>query len=138
MQIVINLQFDSSTAMYNFTGFAQALNNYPPLSYPASALFIVNNVIFIQNVYGIVAFDAASTAAINVDAPISAGTMLSVIYKDSRWFMLQDSALLELKWVNTTGFYLTAAIAAFSSKIYSFVSGGLFDLVYVSGEALVY
>lgn len=142
MKVVINLQFNSLTSMYDFTGFAQVVSSYPPLSFPASAMLIVNNVVFIQNIHGITAFDALNAAVINVDPAISWGNMRSVIYKDSRWIMLQDSSLFELKLVNGTGnlpsFVLGVTIAVFPSKLYSLVYGNFIDLVYVSGEALVY
>lgn len=76
MKVVINLEFNLFTSMYDFTGFAQVVNNYPPLSYPASALIITNNVLFIQNIYGLTAFDALNAAAINLDPAIPIGTLL--------------------------------------------------------------
>lgn len=143
MKVVANISFNASAQAYDLVGSAQIWNNYPPLWYPASAIIITNNVIFLQNVYGITAYDGASSTAIYFDASIPTGTLLSVIFKDNRWFMLQDSIFLELKWVNTignpsNGFYQLATMASFSSKKYAFVSGALLDLIYVPGEAKVY
>lgn len=129
--------------MFDFSGYAQRVIDYPPLYYPVSTLLVVNNVIFAENINGITAYDAINASTIDVDPSIPKGTLRSVIYKDSRWFMLQDSAFLEIKLVNQTllfnnAFYLSATIAALPSKLYSYVSGGLLELIYVPGEALVY
>lgn len=131
--------------MYDLTAFAQVAGTYPPLSYPASTLLIEKDVIFSQNIYGVTVYDGADRSLINFysDPSVLSGTLLAVIFKDNRWFMLQDSIFLELYWVNTVvnpsnGFYQRATMASFSSKMFAFVSGTLFDLVYVPGEARVY
>ena len=75
-------------------------------------------------------------------APTS-GTLLSIIFKDNRWFMLKDTVIYELHWNNAPGsgsygFMQIATMVSFTSKMYSFVSGSLFDLVYVPGEPFIY
>ncbi len=84
--------------MYDLTSFAQVAAIYPPLSYPASTLLLEKDVIFSQNIYGLTIYDGAVGSLINFyyDPSMLSGTLLAVIFKDNRWFMLQDSIFLEL------------------------------------------